>query len=446
MSLHAVSHAAGSPARQGVSAARPLLVPSENRLPFGLVSALFFLWGIPNNLNDILIRQFMKSFEMNRLEAGLVQSAFYLGYFLIAFPAGRLMTRVGYKKGILLGLFLYGAGCILFWPAALIARYWFFLFALFVIACGLSFLETASSPFIVQLGSSSNAEQRLNLAQSFNPLGCIAGILIGSRFIFSGVELNGAQVDAMRAAGIYASYLRGETLRVVVPYVVLGIVVLSWALLIARTHFPEIGGATESNPHAGILGPSLWRRPHFAGAVVAQFFYVGAQVGIWSYLISYVQTYTGLNERSAGYWLTGALAAFMLGRFVATLLLHFVSGAHLLAIYALLNTMTCLVAVLCPGWLGIDCLIVASFFMSMMFPTIFALGIRDLGLRTKTASSILVMSIIGGAVLTPLMGRLCDLGGLCVGYLVPVACFLGIALYAIFLSTPSRAPALSSTR
>ena len=170
-------------------------------MPFILVTALFFLWGVPNNFNDILIRQFMKSFEINRLQAGLVQFAFYLGYFLLAMPAAQLMRRAGYKAGIMVGLCLYGAGCMLFWPAAIVGRYWFFLTALFVIASGLAFLETASSPFILQLGDPSSAARRMNLAQAFNPLGSISAVLVGSRFIFSGIELKPAQVAAMRVGG-----------------------------------------------------------------------------------------------------------------------------------------------------------------------------------------------------------------------------------------------------
>ena len=421
---------------QDTSATKVPLIPAGRFLPFFLVTALFFLWAIPNNLNDILIRQFMKSFEINRLEAGLVQSAFYLGYFLVAFPAGRFMNRVGYKKGILLGLLLYGVGCILFWPAAIVAQYWFFLMALFVIACGLAFLETASSPFIVQIGSTQNAEQRLNLSQSFNPLGSIVGTLVGARFIFSGVEHSNAQVAVMRAAGTYHSYLRAETLRVVTPYIVLGGVVIFWALLIARTRFPEVGLPTETNPFAGILGPSLRRRRHFVCAVAAQFLYVGAQVSAWSYMIPYVQSYVGLNERSAGYWLTGALVAFLVGRFVSTFVLRFVDGAHLLTAFTLINAAICAVAAFWPGRLGLGCLIAVSFFMSMMFPTIFALGIKGLGLRTKTGGSVLVMAIIGGAVVTPLMGKICDTAGIHYGYLLPSVCFLLISFYAAFLSRP----------
>jgi FHS family L-fucose permease-like MFS transporter len=415
---------------------RAPLVPAGRFLPFFLVTALFFLWGIPNNLNDILIRQFMKSFEINRLQAGLVQSAFYLGYFLVAMPAGQLMRKAGYKAGILIGLGLYGVGCILFWPAAIVAQYWFFLMALFIIACGLAFLETASSPFIVQVGAIESAEQRLNLSQAFNPLGSISAVLVGSRFIFSGVELNKAHVAAMEAAGKYQSYLRSETLRVVAPYIGLGAIVLFWAALIARTPFPHVGLDYTEKEAAGDRGPSLWKRRHFVFAVLAQFLYVGAQVSAWSYMIPYAQAYAKVAERSAGYWLTGALVAFMVGRFVSTWILRYVLGARLLATYAVINAVICTLAVMRPGWLGVGCLVANSFFMSMMFPTIFALGIKGLGARTKTGGALIVMAIIGGAALTPVMGKIADAAGLCYAYLVPVVCFVGVALYALLWSQP----------
>jgi FHS family L-fucose permease-like MFS transporter len=406
------------------------LVPAGRLLPFLLVTALFFLWGIPNNLNDILIRQFMKSFEINRLQAGLVQSAFYLGYFLLAMPAGQIMRRAGYKTGILIGLCLYGAGCILFWPAAIIGQYWFFLMALFVIATGLAFLETAASPFIVQVGAAETAEQRLNLSQAFNPVGSISAVLIGARFIFSGVELNKTQVAAMQVAGTYQNYLRSETLRVVTPYIVLGAVVLFWAILIARTPFPHVGLDYTPGTEAADHGPSLFKRKHFVFAVIAQFLYVGAQVGTWSYLIPYAQTYAKVTERSAGYLLTGALVAFAVGRFISTWLLRYVPATRLLCAFAVINAAVCAMAVLRPGWLGVGCLVAVSFFMSMMFPTIFALGIKGLGARTKSGGAVIVMAIIGGATLTPVMGKIADVAGVCYGYLVPVACFVGVALYA----------------
>ena len=211
------------------------LIKKEQLLPFILVTALFLFWAIPNNLNDILIKQFMKSFAINRFWAGLVQSAFYLGYFVIAIPAGLIMRKYNYKTGLLIGLFLYSTGTILFWPAAIVGKYWFFLVALFIIASGLSFLETGANPFIARLGSSETSARRLNFSQSFNPVGAILGALIGTAFILSGIEPSDQKIAAMKAAGEYESYLRTETLRVVTPYVILGCVVFIWGILILFT-------------------------------------------------------------------------------------------------------------------------------------------------------------------------------------------------------------------
>jgi len=216
------------------------LFPAGQLVPFVLVTFLFFLWGIPNNLNDVLIRQFMKSFSISRFQAGLVQSAFYMGYFLLAMPAALVMRKAGYKAGFIIGLLLYSLGAFLFWPAALMGQYGYFLCALFVIASGLSFLETASNPFIAQLGDPETSEQRLNFSQAFNPFGAISGALIGTAFIFSGVELTPAEIASRQVAGTYAAYLRTETLRVITPYLVLGCITFFWAVLIWRTKFPAI--------------------------------------------------------------------------------------------------------------------------------------------------------------------------------------------------------------
>lgn len=412
------------------------LVPRDRMVPFVLVTALFFLWAIPNNFNDILIRQFMKSFEINRLQAGLVQFAFYMGYFFLAFPAGVIMRRAGYKAGILIGLCLYGSGCILFYPAAHVGQYWFFLTALFVIASGLAFLETGASPFIIQIGDPETAAQRVNFSQAFNPLGSITAVLIGSRFIFSGVELSKQQVAAQQAAGTYQEYLKSETLRVVVPYLVLGVLVLLWAVLIARTAFPHTGMDYSRNTLEHDTSKPLWRRKHFVFAVAAQFLYVGAQVGAWSWQIPYVQTYTGLGERKAGYLLTAALIAFTTGRFFSTWLLRHVRASQMLAAYAVLNAVICSIAVLRPGWVGVVCLVAVSFFMSTMYPTIFALGVKGLGTHTKTGGAVIVMSIVGGAAIPPLMGRVADVANIAISYAVPVLCFIGVALYAWLGSEP----------
>jgi FHS family L-fucose permease-like MFS transporter len=429
-----VSRAAGIASSRPSALARSTLFSREYTLPFVLVTALFFLWGIPNNLNDVLIRQFMKSFEITRFQAGLVQSAFYLGYFAFSLPAALIMRRFGYKTGLVTGLVLYGSGTLLFWPAAIIAKYGFFLLALFVIASGLAFLETGASPFIAQLGDPATSERRLNFSQAFNPLGAIAGVLVGTTFIFSGVELTRSQTDAMQAAGTLDAYLHQETMRVIRPYLILGCVVFLWAVLIGRTKVPEIAeeGLPTDTANQGSFR-QLFRYSHFVQAVLAQFFYVGAQVGTWSYFIQYVQDYVHESEKAAGYFLSGTLVAFAVGRFAATYLMRFVEPKLLMGAYSIANIVLVGIGILFPGWLGLWAVFLTSFFMSLMFPTIFALGLKGLGPNTKVAASFLVMAIIGGAVFTPLMGLVFEAAkSMATAMLVPLGCYIFIAHFAFF--------------
>jgi FHS family L-fucose permease-like MFS transporter len=430
MPVASVSRRANTPSKSGIFPAGQLVL-------FILITALFFLWAIPNNLNDVLIKQFMKSFEISRFQAGLVQSAFYIGYFLLAMPAALLMRRLGYKAGFIIGLLLYGIGTFLFWPAALVGQYWFFLMALFVIASGLSFLETASNPFIAQMGSPETSEQRLNFSQSFNPLGSIVGVFIGKIFIFSGIELQPAQIDAMKKAGTYAGYLHEEILRVKMPYLFLGAVVLVWALLIALKKFPAIHSEHEDGGDHGHFRDLLQHR-HFLLAILAQFMYVGAQVGTWSYLIQYVQDSTHLPEKSAANYLIASLVAFGVGRFASTALMRVVRPDRLMGAYAVINVLLVAVGVLHPGWIGVWAMVLTSFFMSLMFPTIFALGLKGLGPNTKIGGSLLVMAIVGGAALTPLMGLINDrTHSIALAYLVPLAGYVSVAAYA-FLGSARR--------
>jgi MFS transporter, FHS family, L-fucose permease len=412
---------------------RPL-IPRQSLRAFVLVTGLFFLWGIPNNLNDVLIRQFMTSFELTRFKAGLVQSAFYAGYFLLAMPAAMLMRKYGYKRGLLTGLTLYCIGTFLFLPAADSRQYWLFLCALFVIASGLSFLETGANPLVAQMGDAESSVRRLNFSQAFNPLGSIAGVLIGTVFIFSGVELKPAQVAQMKLAHSYDAYLRHETLRAAPPYIVLGLVVILWAVFILRTPFPAVAEA----PAADAVEPkgsygALLRYPHFLLAVVAQFCYIGAQVGTWSYFIQYVEDYTHLGEKMAGYLLTGTLAGFGVGRFASSAWMKRVSPGTLMGVFAVVNIGLVAVGMLFPGWLGMWAIFLTSFFMSLMFPTIFALGLRDLGEHTKPAASLLVMSIVGGALFTPFIGLVFQAAhSMAVAMIVPLLCYVAVALYAFW--------------
>ncbi len=442
-----------------------LILPGYGLL-FSLITALFFLWALPNNLNDILIRQFMTSFVINRFQAGLVQSAFYLGYFLFAMPAAILMRRRGYKAGLLTGLLLFAGGSFLFSPAALTRSYAFFLLALFIIASGLSFLETGSNSFIAHLGDPSRSEQRLNLAQSFNPLGSITAAWIGTHFILSGVELTPAQVKAEQQAGTYHAYLRHETLRVMPPYMVIGAVLLLMAVLLARMRFPpetDLAGRDEGAKPGRLR--DLFAHRHLRWAVLAQFFYVGAQVGTWSYTIAYVQAFTPAGEKTAGYVLTLSLVLFAIGRFVSTWLLRYVPAGKLMGVFGLINIALLGVVVLHPSgsglalhfhsgwrpdlawqshWSGVDALAASSFFMSLMFPTIFALGVKNLGPLAKLGGSVIIMAIIGGAVLTPIMGWISlGRGGMAAAMLVPLACYAFISWFS-FRGAPARAPVMAN--
>jgi FHS family L-fucose permease-like MFS transporter len=403
-------------------------------MAFFLVTGLFLLWGIANNLNDVLIRQFMKSFELPRLQAGLVQSAFYIGYFSFSVPAAMVMQRRGYKFGLVAGLLLYGTGTFIFWPAAYVGSYYLFLLALFVIASGLAFLETGANPLVAQLGAPESAVRRLNFSQAFNPIGAISGVLIGTWFIFSGVELKPAQVAGMKFAGTYNAYLHQETMRVVPTYVILGSLVLLWALLIARTKFPAVAIERASvDPEQRGSYKQLLQYPHFIFSVLTLFCYEGAQVGTWSYFIQYVQDYTHQPEKIAGYYLTGSLVGFGLGRFASSALMKRLDAGTLMGIFALINVALVAIGIALPGWIGLWAILITSFFMSLMFPTIFALGLNGLGKNTKSGASILVMAIIGGAVFTPLIAYVFQAThSMASAMWIPLCCYLAVFLYAFW--------------
>ena len=417
------------------------IVSKENALPFILVTALFFLWAMPNNLNDILIPQFMKSFELNRFQAGLVQSAFYLGYFLMALPAALVMDKYNYKTGLITGLLLFATGAFIFYPAAMIGKFELFLMALFVIASGLAFLETGANSFIAVLGDPDTSAQRLNFSQAFNPLGAMTGALIGSQFIFSGIQHSTAQVETMKAAGTYNDYLHTEIMRVIPPYMVIGCIILVWAFLIWKVKFPA---ETDNKPsdkksvdgHGHIK--MLLKYPHFLKGILAQFFYVGAQVGTWSFLIQYVKDYLQKPEKEAGVYLVYALFAFGIGRFVSTALMRKFQPNQLMGLFSIVNIILTGIAILHPGFFGVWALVISSFFMSLMFPTIFALGVKGLGPNTKIGGSMIIMAIIGGAIWTPLMGYISDsTHSMAYAMVVPVISYCYLVFYSYIGSKPS---------
>jgi FHS family L-fucose permease-like MFS transporter len=420
---------AHSPAECIVSDQAP---PAKRRIvPIILIVSLFFLWGMANNLNDPLIKHFKKLFTLSDFGSGLVQSAFYLGYFVFAIPAALFMQRFSYKAAVIFGLVLYGAGALLFYPAGEMQSYGFFLAALFVIAAGLSFLETSANPMVATLGPPEDSERRLNFAQSFNPLGSIAGVFIGKTFILSGIEYTPEELQTMTPQAITVWHGR-EAAAAEMPYIVIGIGVLVWAVLIALTRFPA-----QATSHAEGIGNfrrfgELLRRSRYMFGVFAQFCYVGAQVGIWSYTIRYVQAeVAGTSEKTAANLIIAALALFAVGRFTGTALMRFIAPMRLLAIFGAVNVLLCAVAVVVGGSVGIAALTLSSFFMSIMFPTIFAASIRGLGDLTKLGASLIVMAIIGGAVFTAIMGLVSDVTGyIRFAMLVPLICFIVVAAFA----------------
>jgi FHS family L-fucose permease-like MFS transporter len=388
-------------------------------LPIVMIVSLFFLWGVANNLNDVLIAHFRKAFALADWQSGLVQSAFYLGYFFFAVPAALFARKFGYKGAILCGLGLYGLGALLFYPAAEIRSYGAFLGALFVIASGLAFLETSANPLVTLLGEPSGAERRLNLAQAFNPLGSITGVLIGQHFILSDGGLSPEQ----------------EAMSVQSPYLVLGLLVLAWGGAIWATRFPPTSEGAEEDGEApqgaGQIRRLLGHR-HFLFGVAAQFAYVGAQVGIWSFLIRYAgQALPGTGDKDAATFLSVSLLLFMAGRFAGAALMGRFSPHRLTALFAGLNTLLCIAGAFAGGWIGLGAMIGTSFFMSVMYPTIFALSIKGLGPLAKLGSSLLVMSIVGGAAIPVAMGRVSDFASIASAMLVPGFCFVVVGAFAL---------------
>ena len=410
-------------------------------LPLVLIISLFFLWGMANNLNDILITQFKKVFSLSDLKSGLVQSAFYTGYFVFAIPAALYVKRFSYKAAVITGLLLYAFGALLFYPAAAQREYSLFLGALFIIASGLAFLETSANPLVVAMGDPATAERRLNFAQSFNPFGCITGIFIGREFILSGHEPSAADLAAMTPVALEQFY-QTESQSVQGPYLVIGALVLLWALFVFLVRFPKIATESTSERSASWTDyKNLLANGRFRFGVLAQFFYVGAQVCLWSFTIRYgQQALPGTGEKVLANYLMASLVAFMVGRFVATALMSRVKPSLLMFAYALVNVVLCAVAILSPNLIGMFAVVATSFFMSLMFPTIFALTIKNLGDQTKAGSSLLVMSIIGGAVLSALMGFVSDLSSIHVAVLVPLVSFAVIAAFAWVCSNEVYTP------
>lgn len=399
----------------------------KTRLAVILITSLFFLWGFALNLNPILIPHLKKACQLSDFQSALIDSASYIAYFLIALPAGLFMKRYGYKAGITLGLLLFAFGTFLFYPAAEMRHFGFFLVALFIIASGLTMLETAANPYITVLGDADSATQRLNFAQSFNGLAAFLAPLMGGTFILSGKTLSEQEQQTMSGAALN-DYLNAEASSVQLPFIVIGLVVLLVALMIWRTPLPEIKDEEES---AEKVAGSIWEEKNLILGTTAQFFYVGAQVCISSFFIRFSDKVAGIDEKTAAYLLSGAFLSFMIGRFIGTYLMRFIAPPRLLAIYSVINVILLIIAVFTTGMFSVYALVGVEFFMSIMFPTIFALSIRGLGEKTKIGSSLVIMSIVGGAIFPVIMGQVSDISSIQTAYMVPAVCFLVVLYFAI---------------
>ncbi|MEX6687485.1 L-fucose:H+ symporter permease [Danxiaibacter flavus] len=385
---------------------------SKNKylFPLILVTSLFFLWGFAYGLLDVLNKHFQEALNITKRRSTLLQGAYFGAYFLIALPAGIMMNKYGYKRGIITGLLCYAVGAFLFYPAAQMASFNFFLLALFILAAGLTCLETAANPYVTVLGDPVTSETRLNLSQCFNGLGAFLGPVIAADLFFGSSD-------------------KGNLDSVKMIYIIIGVVVLVVAGLFVRTRLPEIK-ESEQVSSASLDKKPLFSHSNFTGGVIAQFFYVAAQVGIAALFINYcTESGNGIDNSKASHLLSVSLLLFTIGRFVGTALMRKVAPNKLLTVYAVINIVLCALIMMNKGWMSIYSLMIVFFFESIMFPTIFALGVKDLGHHTKKGSSFIIMSIVGGALVPYVMGVLADNRSTAFAYIVPLVCFIIVAWY-----------------
>jgi FHS family L-fucose permease-like MFS transporter len=404
----------------------PSITSKSYRFAFILITSLFFLWGFAHNLDPVLIPHLKRSFTLTTTQSTLVDSAVFIAYFIMALPAGFIMKKYGYKIGIITGLLLFAIGCFLFIPAANTQMYSFFLVALFIIACGLTILETAANPYASSLGPPETSTLRLNFSQSFNGLATALAPAIGVRIIltkgFTDGQLNAMTESARKIA------LASEASSVKLPYFILGSILVLVAVVFAFTKLPVIQKAEGHVAGKNIL--HAFKHRHLSWAVASQFAYVGAQVCVFSLFILYAPKSAGITQVEAGDYLSVCGIAFLIGRFLGTFLMKYIQPQKLLALYAVINVLLCIVAIAGHGFVTVYAVIGICFFMSIMFPTIFALGIKDLKGDTEFGSSLIIMSIVGGAILPRIFGYISDgTGNIQYGYIVPLVCFIVIFFF-----------------
>jgi FHS family L-fucose permease-like MFS transporter len=414
-------------------------------IPFILITSLFALWGFANDITNPMVSAFKKILELNNTQASWVQAAFYGGYFTMALPAAYVAKKYSYKTGILVGLVLYAVGALLFYPAAANENYMFFLVALYVLTFGLAFLETTSNPFIMDMGAEETATQRLNLAQAFNPMGALTGLFVAQTFILAALQSDNLDTQGNpiyeTLTGTAKAAVKTSDLQVIRnPYVILGLFVIVMLLVISFVKMPE----KKKNENATDMWSSIkriFKKERFVGGVIAQMFYVGAQIMCWTYIYQYAEN-LGIANRDAVNYAYAALIIFLVGRFLFTYLMKFINAGKLLMLLSLLAVIFCLGTIFIQGMSGLYSLVLVSFCMSLMFPTIYGIALTGLGDDAKPASAFLVMAIVGGAFMPVLQGLILDIGGSAYNdtkilgvpevnfsFILPLACFLVIAFY-----------------
>ena len=415
--------------RIDATVARQRLIPSHLVWPFALITSLFFAWGLASNMTDTLLAAFKKILSLTDLRTALIQNAYFGAYFVFALPAAFFIRRFTYKTGIIVGLLLYIIGAFLFLPAANSLTFAPFLVALFILAGGVTFLETAANPYILELGSPETATRRLNLAQSFNPIGSVTGIVLSEIFILSKLNAAGEAERAAMSADELTAIQTGELNAVMGPYVGIAIVLVLIAALIAFTKMPRARD-TDALPEPGVFGRLLSNRGYVA-SVFAQFAYVAAQVCVWSFTIRYVMAEVGGDEASAAVYLRYSLILFLVSRFVCTWLMGRMSPQRLFTVLAAIALALTLMAVFVGGGVGVYALVATSACMSLMFPTIFSWGVEGLGTDTKIGAAGLVMAIVGGALVPMAQGAISDASGAAFSYIVPAICFAALVVYGL---------------
>lgn len=401
-------------------------------LPLALVFCLFFLWAISSNLLPTMIRQLMKTCELNPFQASFTESAYWLAYFIFPIPIAMFMKKYSYKSGIIFGLLLAAFGGFLFFPAAILKQYWAYLCVFFVIATGMCFLETAANPYVSALGDSRTASRRLNLAQSFNGLGAFISAMFLSKLVLSGEQYTRATIPANYSGG-WNQYIQVETDAMKLPYLCLAGLLIVIAVVIIFSKLPKIDEQEDQQGSSNkkLIDFGVLKRSHLRWGVISQFFYNGGQTAINSLFLVYCCTYVGIKESTATTFFGLYMLAFLLGRWIGTMLMAKFRPQNMLLVYAICNIVLCIVVVYFGGMIGLYAMLGISFFMSIMYPTQFSLALRNLGSNTKSGSAFLVMAIIGNACLPQFTAYLMHVNPNIyqAAYLVPMICFGFCAFY-----------------